>query len=229
MRFINYKKINIFKQILEQFTDENKFMFFGVFKSFISGRYKWIASFLFKSRNNIQANKHKCYTSFYSDVEMNLNQFGNVSDIQNYITVDGIARAKIAKFSYELSSKQYKNLGQEHTEFNQIDFINASGQFNLDPFRVGDNNLDVFHKHGDSPAFVVAGYKLKKYDNEYGGVFPIYTYENQPEVNIKYNSLEIILNDDAKDLYSNSTFKAYISGISTSSEGLLGGGINNGL
>jgi len=227
MRYINFKKINIFKQILETFTDENRLMFFGVLKTYVSGRYKWVASFLYKSRNNVATNKHKCNLSFYSDLEMFINEFGNVAALQANLAMSVAERVKIAKFSHEMSSKQYKKLGQEYVEYDQIDYVDASGREELDPFRTDGNHIDVFHKYGDAPAFVVAGYRLLEWSAGLDEFVPIYNYENQAAmVNIQFNNLEIILNDDPKDLYFNSTFKQYIHDIDNGFDGLLGGGSN---
>jgi hypothetical protein len=39
----------------------------------------------------------------------------------------------------------------------------------------------------------------------------VYSYENPPlEVNIKFDNVEIILNDDVKDLYTNPYFLSYL-------------------
>ena len=214
MIFINYKKINIFKQILEKFSDENRMMCFGVVKSFVAGRYKWVATYLFKNRNNTSTNKHRAFVSFYSDVEMNKNEFGNVPELQSNPVLERIERPKQSKFDHELSSKQYKTLGQEYVEFDSIDYIDASGVLSSNPLTTPMGHEDVFHVYGDAPVFVAAGYRIVTFSplnpTEY---IVVYTYENPPvEINLKYNNIEIVMNDDTKDLYSNEYFLSYIDG-----------------
>ena len=208
MIFVNYKKSNQYKDAIDKFSDENRNMSFGVVKSFITGRYKWLATYLFKNRNNTQTNKHRAFIGFYSDVEMDVNEYGSVAALQVTEYFNGRTRPKFPRFFYELSSKQYKAIGQEYVDFDAIRYVDESGKIEIDFEDIGlVNHHDIYHTFGDCPAFVMAGYKIPLVAGDY-----VYCIENQPDaVDIKLNNVEIIMNDDGEDLMNNDYVKLYLA------------------
>lgn len=209
MIFTNYKKKNQYKETIEKFSDENRLVSFGVVKNFISGKYKWLATYVFKNKNNTQTNKHKAFIGWFSDVELNLNEYGNVQEMASDIYFNRRSRPKFPEFFVELSSKQYRTIGQEYTEYDTIQHVDLSGKIVIDFFDIGsENHVDIFHTYGDIPAFVVSGYKIPLLSGGYK-----YIRENpQVQVNIKFNNAEIILNDNREDILTNSDVLSYIDG-----------------
>ena len=212
MVFTNYKKPNKYKETIEQFGDMNRPMFFGLVRNFISERFKWVAQFLFKNRNNTQTNKHRCFIAFYSDVEMLKNEYGNVAEIEFNPALYGYERPKLGRFPYEMTSRQYRTLGVEYVEFDKIEYIDPSGKL-IDPI----NFTDIYHPHGDSPVFIAAGYRVRD------GLDYVYVIENMPiEVQLKFNNIEVTLGDDSKDIYTNQYYRNMISNIVSSATGRNG-------
>ena len=126
MILINYKKKNPYKETIDKFTDENRLVSFGVIKTFISGRLKWLSSFMFKNRNNTQTNKHRAFIGWFGEVENILTEYGNVADINDKVFFDGRERPKFPRFYKELSSKQYGLIGQEYAEYDNIERVDIS-------------------------------------------------------------------------------------------------------
>ena len=128
MILTNYKRPNYYKDLIKNFTDGNKHFSFGVANGFSSIKFRWVADFLFKHRNNTHTNKHRAFISFFSNKDMALSEYGNILELQqdfpNYL--DGVAKTKIPEFSYEFASRQYSLIGVEHKEFDEIDYIDAS-------------------------------------------------------------------------------------------------------
>jgi hypothetical protein len=212
MIFINYKKKNPYKESLEKFTDENRLVSFGVVKSFISGRYHWLASFLFKNRNNTQTNKHRALIGWFSDVEMNLNEYGNVYDLVGNVYFNKRPRPRIPQFYNELSSKQYKLIGQEYAEYDVIRHVDMSGKIEIPFADIGkQNHVDIFHKFGDAPAFICSGYKIPTITGYR------YVMENpHTQSNIKFGNVEIVFDDKKDAALSNPYVLAYIKTLTPS-------------
>jgi hypothetical protein len=210
MIFINYKKKNPYKETIEKFSDENRLVSFGVVKSFISGKYKWLASYLFKGRNNTQTNKHRAFIGWFSDVELTLNEYGNIQELVSQPYFERRPRPKLPEFFVELASKQYRALGQEYTEYDTIQHVDLSGRIEIPFIDIGkENHKDVFHTFGDIPAFVCSGYIIPDY---YTGQ-QIYVRQNpQVQVNLKFNNAEIILNDRRSDILNYEAVRLYLDG-----------------
>ena len=201
----NLKKRNDRQDTIDKFTDENRMVSFGAIKRFIIGKYKWAASFIFKNKNNIATNKHKAYIGWFSDVEANLNQYGNVEAIQAYPYFSSEERAKLPRFYTELSSRQYRNVGQEYAEYDQITKVDLSDKISIDFDDIGtENRFDIYHAYGDIPAFVTAGYKIP------GKYLRI---NQHVKTDIKFNKTEIYLNDARTDILSHPEVIDYIDSL----------------
>lgn len=227
MILINYKKKNPYKETIDKFTDENRLVSFGVIKTFISGRLKWLSSFMFKNRNNTQTNKHRAFIGWFGEVENILTEYGNVADINDKVFFDGRERPKFPRFYKELSSKQYGLIGQEYAEYDNIERVDISDKIEI-PVGEVQNTVNVYHNVGDSPAFVAAGYKINPpapdtytasvsrngIEVEADPVFaPVRYVKENPQLqhNIKFNNLEIVLGDQIDDILSNQLVKDQIS------------------
>jgi len=224
MILTNYKRPNYFKDLIESFSDENRHFSFGSVKGFSSEKYKWVADYLFKHRNNTQTNKHRAFIAFFNNKDTALSEYGNILELQQTFDIlDGQEKTKFPKFYYEMSSSQYKRIGQEYTEFDDIEYIDASGIIfsNNDAGTLYDLILgsaylldgeekrlvDINHTYGDAPVYVAVGYKFYEYET---GIDK-FIWDNPPEgVEINFNNFKVILNDNDKDLYTHPKFKQYI-------------------
>jgi hypothetical protein len=204
MIFRNYKKKNTYKETVDKFSDENRLVSFGVIKNFISNRYKWLASYVFKHKNNVQTNKHRAFIGWFGEKENLLNEYGNISSYATHPFFD-TDRPKLPRFYNELSSWQYRMVGQEHAEYDKIERVNISGKIVIPFDQIGLNNSHkVYHKFGDIPAFVSSGYKIPGR----------YIRENpQTEVNVRFNNVEIVLEDTQEDVLSNPLVNDYIGSL----------------
>ena len=217
--FINNKKKNKYKEKLNKFSNENKFISSGVAKSFSDKKYSWLADFLFKSRNNTDTNKHKAFISFFSNKEIAISEFGHIALVQyRFPFLKDYKRERMSLFTYELSSRQYRLVGQEHTEFDLIEYINASDKIFADNdngsginliINEGDddeNTVFVNHEYNDSPVFHCEGYKLYNKLKEIGSnSYPrnVYIWANPANsCDINLNNFQINLNDSNTDLLS---------------------------
>jgi len=198
MRLINYKKINVYNETIKKFSDENRGFFFGAVRSKSSDRYRWVADFKFKHRNNTQSNKHSCFIDFYGNRDMLLSDYGNTKEVWDK---ESLAfqedKKKLSDFRYELSSPQYRYIGQEHAEFDEIDYFDASGQLTAEMV-FPDNKITITHNYGDVPVLISAGYVI---DNRY------YIWENEPEsIQINHNNVVVELNDSESDIFLNEEY-----------------------
>jgi hypothetical protein len=183
-RFINHNKNNYYNNTLIKFSDENRPIFTGLAKGYSTKRYKWLNDYLFKHRTNLATNSNIAYVSFFSDREMVYQEYGNISKLYNkYPFLTGYERQKLSPYSYELSSNQYRKIGQKNTDFDLIQFINASEQRKIDAIlsptsttttsttsttiaptsSVGE--LSINHNYKYDPIFHAEGYRLKGYPN----------------------------------------------------------------
>lgn len=198
MRLTNYKKLNIYNETLEKFSNENRGFFFGSVRGKSSDRYKWVADFKFKHRNNVQSNKHNCFIDFYGNRDMLLSDYGNTKAVWDKGSLAFQEnKKKFSDFRYELSSTQYMILGQEHAGFDEISYFDASGQLAAEMV-FDDNEVSIKHDCGDVPALISAGYAI---DNRY------YIWANEPEsIQVNHNNIIVKLNDSESDIFLNEEY-----------------------
>ena len=133
MIYSNYKRPNIYKEALNTLTDESLHFAFGAVRSASTNRYKWIADYLFKNKNNILSNKHRMFIGFFSNKQMILSEYGNIEELQadTYMSVyfNGKEKTKLPEFIYELESGRYRAVGQQYAEYDEIEYTDPSGKF----------------------------------------------------------------------------------------------------
>lgn len=205
MIFINYRRPNIYKEIIERFSDLNRYMSFGVVKAFVTEKLKWVATMLFKHRNNLQTNKHKTLIGFYSDKEMFINEFANADSLSSiHIFAEP---HQISDINYELASRQYSKVGVEYTEYDQVEYIDASDQI-VEPIDYElENFRSISHKYGDAPVFIAAGYQIPIDDTGNNLVYVFDPGHDGSQVN--FNGFEVYMADYHKDPYTNKYMKDY--------------------
>lgn len=179
-RFINPQKSNYYNDTLSTFSDENRPMYTGIVKGYSTKKYSWISDFLFKHRTNFSTNSNIAYVSFFSDREMVYQEYGNIPELYTqYPFLQTYQREKIPATSYELSSPQYRKIGQKNTDFDLIQFINASGKPSVPndvttttpapapttPAPQPYNELNINHDYKYDPIFHAEGYRILGYPN----------------------------------------------------------------
>lgn len=204
MRLINPKRSNPFRSALDTFSGDSFSASFRSIRSVTSGFYRWLATTRFKVRGNTKTNKHRAFIDFYTDHDMLLNRYGNVFEANGNRFFNNNPRPMMALRSYELSTNQYRVLGQEYAEFDTIKFIDASGVIELE-LDHDNQRLAEFHDSGDAPVFVTVGYKIP--NPKTGKTY--WVIENEPvSVEILFNTFVITLNDDERDIRSDKEFVA---------------------
>ena len=206
MRLTNPVRQNPLSAAVNRFSQDNRNVNFKHVRSVSSNPYRWQATTRFKVRNNFQTSKHLAYIGFYSDNEMMLNRYGNVfeANVNNFFLLN--SRPQAAARQYELSTNQYKKLGQEYAEFDLIEYVDASAVITktLDH---ADNVIEVFHNQGDAPVFVTAGYSIVNT----GDGKTYYSVENEPvSILIAMNGFVITVADDESDIYGSRVFIAAV-------------------
>jgi len=211
--FINPQKENFHKTVINNFSENNKFISSGLVRSSSENKYTWIADYLFKIRNNFTTNNHLCSISFFSNKEIMISNFGNITELQNkFEFLKTYEREKYSPYTYELSSNQYKIVGQEYTEFDLIEYINASDKvfsysdtptnginIVINKGEINENAISINHSYNDSPIFHAEGYKVYNYPSAKN----TYLWSNEAdEVGFNLNNLKIDLNDKQQDLTS---------------------------
>lgn len=205
MIFINYRRPNVYRDILERFSEYSRYLSFGVVKGFVAEKLKWVGTMLFKHRNNLQTNKHKTMIGFFSDKEMFLNEYANVDTLASVFIFD--AKPYLPDIYYELASRQYSKIGIEYTEYDKIEYVDASGNIIEAMDYDGANSRLVNHKYGDAPVFITAGYQIPIDDT---GTKLVYVFEPEHDGSqVNFNGFEILMADSHKDPYTNSYLKAF--------------------
>ena len=172
-RFINPQKSTYYSNALVTFSDENRPMYTGIVKGYSTKKYSWINDFLFKHRTNFSTNSNIAYVSFFSDRETVYQEYGNIPELYiQYPFLQTYQREKIPSASYELSSPQYRKIGQKNTDFDLIQFINASGKLYS---QNGELNINHYYKY--DPIFHAEGYKIYGYPNNKSKFIWITNYE----------------------------------------------------
>jgi hypothetical protein len=243
MIYVNCKRPNVYKEVLDRFSEDNKPMYAGVVKSATKTKYRWMATYLFKNRNNTQTNSHRAWLCFYGNNDMLGNEYGSIDAIfQGFRHLNGTLRTKIPYVAYELTTNQYKRIGQEYTEFDGVEYFDFSdtlysndnyGSESTDyDVLIGDpvvidgqtkRMIRVIHRYGDAPAIVGVGYVI-----HYSGGLDTYYYDCPPDsVEIGYNEFRIILGDLESDVYNLPYFKDYVETLTPYASGHysdIGGG-----
>ena len=226
MIYRNYKRPNIYRQLLDTYTEENKPISSGIVKAFSSQRFKWVAQYMFKAKNNTATNKHKAWVAFFSDYEMTLTEYANIQYLQSRsLWLGEISRPQLPVIYHELSSKQYKKIGQEYVEYDEIAFADPSnlllangdsdtgynlvlGEAITEPSGITDEArvVTITHTYGDAPVFVATGYKFHGYLGK-----DWMDFANPPSRIALFNDrVEVYVNDDPKDIYTHYIFNKMV-------------------
>jgi len=156
-RIINSKKNEYHSEIITGFSDTTRLMSSGVSRSYSFDKYSWIADFLFKHSSNVSTNKHTGYVSFFSDQEIFKNEYGNIDSLYSkYTFLSEYERVILSPYTFELSGKQYYKIGQQRSEIDLIEYINASviqkynhtNELSSYEFNHGFNRSPGYHTEG---------------------------------------------------------------------------------
>lgn len=173
-RFINAKRYEYHNATITEFSDTSRLMTSGVARGFSSTKYAWLADFLFKQRNNVSLNPNTGYVSFFSDREIFHQEYGNIARLYNrYPFLSSYARQVLSPHSYEMTSKQYSKVGQRVSEFDSVEYINASylergvrAEYANPSYEPPENydtipsSFDVKHGFYRAPCYHAVGYKV---------------------------------------------------------------------
>ena len=204
MRLTNPIRQNPLAAAVDTFSRDNRDINFSHLRSVSSNPYRWQATTRFKVRNNFQTNKHMGWVCFYSDIEMMLNRFGNCDGfcMNNFFRTN--PRPMTAQRRYELSTDQYKNVGQEYAEFDLIEYVDENGVITRTLDHT-DSSIQIFHDLGDAPVFVTSGYSI--YNVGTGKTY--YSIQNEPvNIQIEMDSFIIETNDTQYDICSDPIFES---------------------
>lgn len=194
-RFINTQKVTYHHSSIESFSEDNKPFGSGVSKGFSSTKYAWLSDFLFNHTDNDYINPHIGTISFFSDREIFLSEYGNVTSIyDNYPFLSNIPRKMYSDSSFEMTTKQYSQTGQKYAEFDLIEYLNESQQVIQDSF--GSNfTIQVNHGYHRAPVYVAVVYKNdmifedspSQYYDRYLFMRPLRTFSSGGELTIQEN------------------------------------------
>jgi hypothetical protein len=128
IKIINPKRLSYHSAVVEEFNDLSRPSTAGIAYGFSSEKYSWVADFLFKHENNTFINKHSCYISFFSDKEIMFQEYGNVEELgDQYPFFLNYERLQYSPHTFELTTKQYKSVSQNYSEFDLVELVNESG------------------------------------------------------------------------------------------------------
>ena len=162
-RFVNSNLKTYYHEAVEEFSDTSRFLTSGLAKGHNTMEYSWVADMLFKSTGNLSLNPHVAYISFFSDKDIMYQEFGNVQEIYDtYSFFSYITRSIFADVNFELDTKQYFKIGQKYSEFDLIEYINASefisNEEGSTPYL--QDGYRKSHEFYRAPVFHAEGYKL---------------------------------------------------------------------
>lgn len=157
MRFINPKRQSYHHALISEFSDTSRFMTSGSVKGFVQERYAWFADFMNKFNNNVSFNPNIAYVSFFSDHDVFISEYANVSRLTDEYEIILDIADKTLGYSHELSTKQYSKIAQRHSSFDVIEFINQSELVN-DP----SGTISRTHSFYFAPVIYETGYKVNK-------------------------------------------------------------------
>jgi hypothetical protein len=166
MKVVNSGRSTIQSDVIQSFSDENRFVASGIAKGHTTECYSWIADMRAKATNNTFINPHSAYVAFYSDREIMYQEFGNVEKIyQEYPFVSDVARQLLPPHFFELNRKQYATISNKSVEFDQIEYLNISDQMKISQEQVEQSPelysfIKYHHGYWRSPAFYSTGYRI---------------------------------------------------------------------
>lgn len=182
-RFTNAKQETYHHSAITEFSDISHLISTGVAKGYSSNKYSWVSDFLFKHRTNYSINPHIGYIGFVSDRNTMEQEYGNVSRLYNaYTFLSEYERAILPPHCFEMSTKQYFRVGQKFSEYDTIEYINASNLYQPDvvenpsAFDIA-TTYNIRNGHYRKPAFYAVGYKLDM--GIYREIEPHYQYYEQ--------------------------------------------------
>lgn len=170
--FINTISQNYFNKVITDFSNLSRNMSMSAVKSSSDNKYSWVADFLYKQAGNFSINPHIGYVSFISDYDMFIQEYSTIKELTDeYSFLLEFIKQKIPSTSFELTSKQYENIGQYYTEFDSINYTNISEMIFY--IESADPTIKRVHNYGLCPVFKSKFYKYEV-DSNTDGYFYVY-------------------------------------------------------
>lgn len=162
LKLINPKRSSYYHSIISNFNNLSKPIAAGLSYGFSSEKYSWLADFLFKHNNNTFINKHTCYVSFFSDKSIMYQEYKDVTELSNQFPFFADAvREQYSPHTFELTTKQYRSISQNYSEYDLIQFLDKSDLIteSYEPGNDIDHVLTVNHWLGRLPVYKALGFK----------------------------------------------------------------------